>query len=158
MLRRVALCVLIAASVVTLSRAGQKTGVEQLEWISGCWVMDDGKERTEETWMKPAGKSMIGMSRTVAGGKTVHTEHVQIREASGQIAYIVALGMGAKPTVFKLVKGTDNEAVFENPEHDFPQRIIYRRESADSLGARIEGAEKGVNKAMDFRYKRSKCD
>ena len=56
MLRRVALCVLIAASVVTLSRAGQKTGVEQLEWISGCWVMDDGKERTEETWMKPAGK------------------------------------------------------------------------------------------------------
>ncbi len=158
MFRRVALCVLIAMTVGTMSNAGQKSGIERLEWISGCWVLDDGKERTEETWMKPAGQSMLGMSRTVAGGKTVLTEHIQIREANGQIAYIVALGMGAKPTVFKLVKSSDNEVVFENPEHDFPQRIIYRRESADALFARIEGAEKGVNKAMDFRYKRSKCD
>ena len=158
MLRRVALCALLAMLLTTWSNANQKSGVEQLEWISGCWVMDDGKERTEETWMKPAGKSMIGMSRTVAGGKTVHTESAQIRETNGQIAYIVTLGMGAKPTVFKLVKSSDNEVVFENPEHDFPQRIIYRRESAEALFARIEGAEKGVNKAMDFRYKRSKCD
>jgi len=158
MFRRVAVCVLFAMLVTTLSNANQKTGIDQLEWISGCWVLDDGKERTEETWMKPAGKSMVGMSRTVAGGKTVHTEHVQIREANGQIAYIVALGMGAKPTVFKLIKSSDTEAVFENPEHDFPQRIIYRRESTEALFARIEGAEKGVNKAMDFRYKRSKCD
>ena len=158
MFRRVALFVLIALTVGTMSNASQKTGIERLEWISGCWVLDDGKERTEETWMKPAGQSMLGMSRTVAGGKTVFTEHIQIRETNGQIAYIVALGMGAKPTVFKLIKSSDNEVVFENPEHDFPQRIIYRRESADALFARIEGAEKGVNKAMDFRYKRSKCD
>ena len=158
MFRRVALVMLIAMTAGTLSNASQKAGIERLEWMSGCWVLDDGKERTEETWMKPAGQSMLGMSRTVAGGKTVFTEHIQIREANGQIAYIVALGMGAKPTVFKLIKSSDNEVVFENPEHDFPQRIIYRRESADALFARIEGAEKGVNKAMDFRYKRSKCD
>lgn len=158
MFRRIAMGVLIAMTAGTLSNASQKSGIERLEWISGCWVLDDGKERTEETWMKPAGQSMVGMSRTVAGGKTVHTEHIQIRETNGQIAYIVALGMGAKPTVFKLIKSSDNEVVFENPEHDFPQRIIYRRESADALFARIEGAEKGVNKAMDFRYKRSKCD
>jgi len=158
MLRRVALCVLFAMALGTWAIANQKTGVEQLEWISGCWVLDDGKERTEEVWMKPSGKSMIGMSRTVTGGKTVHAEHIQIREANGQVAYIVAISMGARPTVFKLAKSSDNEAVFENPEHDFPQRIIYRRESADALFARIEGAEKGVNKAMDFKYKRSKCD
>jgi hypothetical protein len=108
--------------------------------------------------MRPAGQSMIGMSRTVAGGKTVFTEQLQIREANGQIAYIVALGMGTKPITFKLIKSSDSEAVFENPEHDFPQRIIYRRESANALFARIEGQEKGVNKAMDFPYRRTKCD
>lgn len=159
MLRRVAfLSVLIAMSLGTLSSASQKSEIDRLEWISGCWALDDGKERTEEIWMKPAGQSMIGMSRTVKGGKTVFTEHIQIREANGAIAYIVALGMGAKPTVFRLLRSSDNEVVFENPEHDFPQRIIYRRESADALFARIEGQEKGVNKAMDFRYKKSKCD
>ena len=158
MFKRMAIGVLISMTVGMLSSASQRSGVDRLEWISGCWASDDGKERTEETWMKPAGQSMIGMSRTVAGGKTVFTEHLQIREANGQIAYIVALGMGAKSTVFKLIKSSDNEVVFENAEHDFPQRIIYRRESTDTLFARIEGQEKGVNKAMDFRYKRSKCD
>lgn len=158
MLKRVILVVLIAMTAVAITSAGQKSGVDRLEWIAGCWASDDGKERIEETWMKPGGKSMIGMSRTVAGGKTVSAEQIQIREANGQIAYIVSIAMGAKPVVFKLVKSSDNEAMFENPEHDFPQRIIYRRESADGLFARIEGQEKGVNKAIDFRYKRSRCD
>lgn len=158
MLRIMMLCVLMVLTAGTFSNANQNAGIEQLEWISGCWVLDDGKQRTEETWMRPAGKSMVGMSRTVTGGKTVHTEHLQIREANGQIAYIVVLGMGAKPTVFKLARNSSNEVVFENPEHDFPQRIIYRRESGDALFARIEGAEKGVKKAMDFRYRRSRCE
>jgi uncharacterized protein DUF6265 len=157
MFKRAWLCVSIAIILGSISSAGQKSGVERLEWFSGCWMADDGKERIEEVWMKPAGQSMLGMSRTVAGGKTVFTEHIQIRENNDQMAYVVSLGM-AKPVVFKLIKVSENEVVFENPIHDFPQRIIYRRESTDALFARIEGAEKGVNKAIDFRYKRSKCE
>ena len=158
MLKRVVLVVLIAMSSVTMSRASQKPGVDRLEWIAGCWASDDGKEQIEENWMKPGGQTMMGMSRTVAGGKTVFTEYIQIREVNGQLAYVVSLGLASKPVIFKLVKNVDNEVTFENPEHDFPQRIIYRRESADALFARIEGKEKGVNKAIDFRYKRSRCD
>jgi hypothetical protein len=158
MLKPVSRCVLLAIVLAPMSSAGQKSGVEQVEWLSGCWASDDGKERIEEVWMKPAGQSMIGMSRTVAGGKTVSAEHAQIREHNGRVAYIVSISMGAKPVVFTLAKASENEAVFENPTHDFPQRIIYRRESAEALFARIEGPEKGVNKAIDFRYKRAKCD
>lgn len=158
MFKRASCCLLMAIISVIGANAGQKSGVDQLGWFSGCWVSDDGKERIEEQWMKPAGQSMLGMSRTVAGGKTVFTEHIQIRERDGQLAYIVALGMGAKPVVFRQIKVTEAEVVFENPEHDFPQRIIYRRESADKLFARIEGKEKGVEKGMDFRYSRAKCD
>ena len=158
MFKRTSSCLLLAIILGTGSNAGQKSGVDQLEWISGCWVSDDGKERIEEQWMKPAGQSMMGMSRTVAGGKTVFTEYLQIREKDGQLAYIAAIGIGAKSVVFKQIKRTNDEVVFENPEHDFPQRIIYRRESADKLFARIEGKEKGVEKGMDFRYTRAKCD
>ena len=109
-----------------------------------------GKNAPTEQWMKPAGQSMMGMSRTVAGGKTVFTEYLQIREREGQVAYIAAIGIGAKPVVFRQIKRTDAEVVFENPEHDFPQRIIYRRESADKLFARIEGKEKGSKKEWTF--------
>lgn len=151
-------CLLILMVLGTGAGAGQESGVDKLAWMSGCWAFDDGKQKVEECWMRPAGQSMLGTSRTIAGGKTVFTEYVQIRDAKGEIAYVVSLGLSARPVSFKLIKNTDNEIVFENPEHDFPQRIIYRRESPDNLFARIEGQEKGVNKAMDFRYKRSKCD
>ena len=158
MRRRLLLFMAIVLLASSYSNAGQITSVEKLGFISGCWVLDDGKERTEESWMKPGGQSMIGMSRTVAGGKTVFVEYVQIKELNGKLAYIVSLGLGVKPVAFKMIKSTDNEVVFENPEHDFPQRIIYRRDSADALFARIEGQEKGVDKGIDFPYRRTKCD
>ena len=158
MMKRLVVVVLISITAVAVSIASQKSDVERLEWISGCWASDDGKERIEENWMKPAGQTLMGMSRTVAGGKTVFTEYIQIREVNGQLAYVVSLGLAAKPVIFKLIKSSESEATFENPEHDFPQRIIYRRESADALFARIEGQEKGVNKAIDFHYKRSRCE
>ena len=163
MLRRTVWCLLFTIAIAGMSgfgrsSAAQESGVAQLHWISGCWVSDDGKERTEEFWLKPAGQSMIGLSRTIAGGKTVFIEYAQIAEARGEIAYTVSLGMGARPVSFKLIKSSDSEAVFENPAHDFPQRIIYRRESKDSLFARIEGKEKGVSKGMDFHYKKGSCD
>ena len=100
---------------------------------------------------------MLGSSRTVAAGKTVLTEHIQIREKDGQLAYIVTIGMGAKPVVFKQIKSTDSEVIFENPEHDFPQRIIYRRRGADSLIARIEGTRGGQPGGVDFPYRRVAC-
>lgn len=158
MFKRGLVVVLSLTAFESLSSAGQMPGVERLNWIAGCWVSDDGKERIEEVWLKPAGESMMGMSRTIAGGKTVFTEYVQIREHNGALAYVVSLGLSAKPVAFKLTKASDNEAVFENPQHDFPQRIIYRRESPDALFARIEGTEKGIAKAIDFSYKRQKCD
>ena len=163
MYSRMVCCLLLTLAVAGMtnlgrSSAAQESGVARLQWISGCWASDDGKERTEEFWLKPAGQSMIGLSRTIAGGKTVFIEYAQIAEAGGEIAYTVSLGMGARPVSFKLIKSSESEAVFENPAHDFPQRIIYRRESNDSLFARIEGKEKGVSKGMDFRYKSAKCD
>lgn len=158
MLKRAGACFLAALILGTGAAAGQKTGVDQLDWMSGCWSSEDGKQQVDECWMKPAGQSMLGTSRTIAGGKTVFTEYVQIREANGEIAYVVSLGLSARPVSFRLIRISATEVVFENPTHDFPQRIIYRRDSADALFARIEGKEKGVDKGIDFRYKRAKCD
>ena len=156
-------CFLVVLSVGTVSSSNQSTATQRptvsgLSWIAGCWVREDGNRRTEEFWMKPAGQTMIGLGRTIAGGKTVFTEYLQINEGQNGIAYIVALGTGAKPVAFPLLKSSEGEVIFENPNHDFPQRIIYRRESRDALFARIEGQEKGVSKGIDFQYKRATCE
>lgn len=65
---------------------------------------------------------------------------------------------GQEEASFKLVKLEKNLAVFENPEHDFPQRIIYKLEDGETLKARIEGKSKGKERGVDFPMKRVACD
>ena len=101
---------------------------------------------------------MLGISRTVADGKTVEFEFIQIRqEASGAILFI-AKPSGQPAATFKLIKGSTREVVFENPQHDFPQRVIYRLQNDGSLLGRIEGTSKGKEKAVDFPMTRARCD
>ena len=128
----------------------------KLTWISGCWK-SEGNVQTEEQWTKLEGQSMLGMGRTIANGKTVFHEFLQIRERDDGIFYI-AQPNGGTAVSFKLVKINDSEAVFENPQHDFPQRIAYLRSIDGSLVATIDGEEKGKPKRVEFAMKRVRCD
>lgn len=129
-----------------------------LGWLQGCWVPGNGGEAgSVETWTGPAGGTMLGLSRTVRNGRTGEFEFVQIREVEpGKLAYIAQPG-GRPPTTFPLLRSSDTEYVFENTAHDFPQRVIYRRDG-DKLHARIEGMMKGKARGIDFPMKRASCD
>jgi hypothetical protein len=141
---------------ITLAQE-KKTTIADFAWLAGCWDGSGGGRESLEQWMKPSGQTMLGMSRTVANGKTVAYEFIQLREQDGDLFY-VAKPSGQAEASFKLIKYNNQEAVFENPQHDFPQRIIYRLEKDGSLSAAIEGMSKGKLKHIDFPMKRVKCD
>lgn len=144
-------------SVMTLCAQQSKPTVESLAWISGCWERSGGSRQTVEQWMKPAGGTMLGMSRTVANGRTVEYEHLLLHQV-GDTIYYVATPSRQQQASFKLIRSSAQEAVFENPEHDFPQRIIYRLQTDGSLVARIEGKSKGVERGIDFPLKKTACE
>jgi hypothetical protein len=128
--------------------------ITQLGWMSGCWTQALPDGVIEEHWMKPSGGSMLGMSRTIRGGKTTEFEFLQIREVDGSLAYI-AKPSGQSEATFPLESVTERELIFENATHDFPQRVIYRR-TATGIAARIEGTMNGQSRGMDFPYSRCK--
>jgi hypothetical protein len=130
--------------------------VRELAFLAGCWEMRGAQQVIEEQWMKPAGDTMLGSSRTIRGEKTVFYEQVLLHKKEGEVFYTVRLAGRPDTTSFRLVKSTGSEAVFENPDHDFPRRIIYRKE-ADGLFARIEGVQKGKEHAEDIPMKRAAC-
>ena len=88
---------LVIGLAAVLSRAvetgqsdqAQSFKIEDLAWISGDWETASGRMRIDEHWTRVAGNSLIGMSRTVAGGKTVFFEYLRI-EARGADIYYVA--------------------------------------------------------------------
>jgi hypothetical protein len=124
-------------------------------FIAGCWSLEANGRTIEEHWLAPAGGSLIGVSRTVAGGKTVAYEFVQIRDLPEGLFYI-AKPSGQAEARFKLASKTADEVVFENPTHDFPQRIRYRRVEG-GLHARIEGTINGKPRGMDFPFRTAAC-
>jgi len=142
---------LFFAAVLTVSAES----IYQLGFMSGCWAFEGNGQRTEEFWTKPAGGTMSGLSRTVAGGKTVFTEFTQIREEAGTLTMFVELKMGQAPTAFKLTSVSATEAVFTS-DREFPKRLIYRKEK-DGLFARTEGTQKGKPVTEDYPYKAAPC-
>jgi hypothetical protein len=128
--------------------------IEDFRWLVGSWAIDHNGRRITEVWMPPDGKTMLGMSRTVAEGNTVEHEFLIIRqELDGRITY-TAKPSGQAETTFTLFKNSENEAKFESLDHDFPQRIIYSSDAEDSLLAAIEGQRNGTFRRIEFPYRR----
>ena len=93
----------------------------------------------------------MGVSRTIAGDKTVEFEYLRIEQRADAIYYVAHPKARCPGTDFKLTRATTTEAVFENPQHDFPKRIIYRK-TDDGLTASIDAGE--GTKGMSFVFKK----
>lgn len=118
--------------------------VADLGWLSGAWAerRPDGSW-TEEYWTPPRGELMIGAGLAGRGDAVRHFEHMRIiKDGAGVIAF-VGMPNGGKGVRFPLVQMSADEIVFENPAHDFPQRVRYRRDGAKIVASvsLIDGSE-----------------
>ena len=147
---------LIAAWAGLAALPACAASIGDLDWMAGCWVGGEGDRRVEEQWMAPAGGTMLGMSRTVAGGKTRAYEFMRIEEADGRLVF-VARPSGQEGVSFPSLTVSRERVVFENAAHDFPQRVIYVRQNDDGLRGRIEGEADGEVQGVDFPMLRTAC-
>jgi hypothetical protein len=148
--------VVAAVMAAPVTAAQERATTSDLAFMSGCWRLEANGRTIDEHWLAPAGGSLMGISRTVAEGKTVEYEFLQIRDLPDGLTYI-ARPSGQPEASFRMLSRTADEIVFENPAHDFPQRIRYRRAGPDALHARIEGTLKGKERSIDFPYRRAAC-
>ena len=164
------LSVLIAATALAATCAAAELASEpvsphlgeadlsHLTWLEGCWASATGENGTGEFWLPLAGGTLLGVSRTVRNGKTMAHEFMQIRALpDGRVAFI-GQPSDQPGTAFPAVSISATEAVFVNPEHDFPQRITYRLEDNHRLLARIDGVVNGKLRVVDFQFIRARCD
>jgi hypothetical protein len=135
---------------------GTSLTIDKVGWLQGCWQLASGQRVVEEQWMAPRAKSMLGMGRTVRGDTLVEYESVLIKEQDGRLAY-EAHPSGQASATFLATAATDSEVVFENPTHDFPQRVGYRRDGPDGLVGWIDGVSQGKLRKVEFPYRRTAC-
>jgi hypothetical protein len=145
---------LFVAALVMLSQSAPNVG--DLAWLAGCWESSRAGRHISEQWMAPEGNTLMGMSRTVAGGKTSEYEFLLIREGARGLEY-VAKPSGQAEGTFTSVRVSANEVVFENPTHDFPTRVIYQRRPAGGLTAAVEGTMNGQSRRIEYPYTPAAC-
>ena len=128
--------------------------LDQLGWLTGAWAWDSAGARVEEHWMAPNGGLMVGMNRTVRDGRARAFEFLRIRERADTVAYLSMPG-GRAVTVFPLKELGERRVVFENPTHDFPQRVLYWLADDGRLHARIEGTMNGRPESQNWVWTRA---
>lgn len=147
---------MIKLILLLLPLAAVAPEIAKLAWMSGCWALDRNGTRVEEHWSSPAGGVMLGYSRTIRPSRPTSFEQIRIEAKEGELLYVPIVGKQG-PIPFTLVKSSEQEVVFENPKHDYPQRIAYKR-LGDELHARTELLDEAKPRTQSFPYKRVTCD
>ena len=129
-----------------------KATIGDLSWMAGAWI---GKRSTgsliEERWSPPLGGAMLATSRSVnTSGKMFAFEFLRIVERDEGLVYVAQPG-GKLPTEFVLTEVSPSRAVFENPRHDYPKRIVYELSTEGELKATIGFSKGGTPMRYEFK-------
>ena len=129
--------------------------------MEGQWSMTNarGGERLE-IWKAASKYSMVGKGVNVKGSDTLLLETIALTVKGDELFYVATVPNqnNEKPIAFKMVGYERNMATFENPVHDFPQRIIYRYApagaaamDADSIYVKVESLD---GNGIDYAFRR----
>lgn len=140
------------------SSTGKGGIIEQAAWLQGAWCMQSKQGIILETWEQLNDSVYAGRSYYITGKDTVPAETISLQQRSGKLYYIPTVNNQneGKPVNFAATTVADDHFVFENPGHDFPQKISYTRISPDSMVVEISGISKGKQHSIKFPMKRLK--
>lgn len=142
----------LAGAVLLALWAGAAQAEDPLAWFDGSWCTPAGAEQTCERWGPPMGGVKAGTSQTVKNGKSVLIELVTIN-LNGPKAQVQVFMNGRPPIPFTEAARTAAGMTFENPAHDYPQRIRYWR---DGELLRAEISKLDGSQAESWAYERQK--
>ena len=140
-----------ALALLLTGQAAAPTSVGDLAWMSGRWVSEQGGRWTEEHWSAPRAGTMMGYSWSGEGETIREYEYLRLQAGEDDEIVYLAQPNGGTGVGFYLSRIAGTSATFENPTHDFPQRIRYVR-NGDVMVATISKMD-GSN-AMSWTYRR----
>jgi hypothetical protein len=141
---------IVLAALVLTSPAHAQT-LASLAWMQGCWSSRERGVNTNEVWVAPPGAALFGFAITDDADTGLTWEQMRIDSNGEGRIFFVAMPGGGDPVRFALRESDEaNLAVFENAKHDFPQRIVYRRDGQDLVASisALDGARQ-----VNFHYR-----
>ncbi len=122
-----------------------------IEYLPGTWRIND-KEQYEVWSRDEDGHSLSGRGYTLTNETEVVSEYLSISFRENQWCYEAQVSgqNDGKPVPFYWKPSGKDTYVFENPSHDFPQRLTYEIKSANTMIVHVTDMEgKGFSLSME---------
>ncbi|MGQ7946841.1 DUF6265 family protein [Flavobacterium sp. WC2509] len=138
------------------TEATEKDQIKSANWLLGKWETKTADGDLSESWKQLNDSTFKGESFFVKGKDTLHFESITLQQKGEELFYNATVkGQNEnKAVAFKLTTKTEKQLVFENPKHDYPQKISYTRITKDSLVASISGVQLGKPSSEKFGMKK----
>ncbi|MBX3242202.1 MAG: hypothetical protein KIT80_14525 [Chitinophagaceae bacterium] len=109
------------------------------DFLQGRWKMEN--KEVYEHWDRLNDQAMKGFSYSIKNGQVKVSEYLNIVRNSKSIIYTATVlnQNQGKEIEFKMTKA-DDIWVFENPLHDFPQKIVYQKISGNEIIVELSGS------------------
>lgn len=124
-------------------------------FLLGTWKIEN--KEVYEHWDKPNENTLKGFSYNFKDGQMLISEYLDIRKVGKKVLYsaTVLKQNSGKPVDFTLTK-VDSTYIFENPNHDFPKKIVYKQLTDNEVYVQVsDGKQKGFSYKMHKQYIKS---
>lgn len=131
--------------------------LEKMNWLLGNWENEMPEGVLTETWTKENDSTFSGTTYFIINKKdTVHSEVIILRQLNDVLVYrpTVKGQNNDEPVDFKLSSESENSFSFENPKHDYPQKIVYKKVNETNLVATISGIQQGKQSSESYPMKK----
>lgn len=127
--------------------------LNKASWLIGEWQKKDSIGTLQENWKSENDSTYSGVSYfIIEKGDTVHSESIELMEDKEHLIYTATVkGQNNDDSIpFQMTESTDSLLVFENPKHDFPQKIKYKLNKDKSILATVSGKQKGKESSESY--------
>lgn len=129
--------------------------IRGLHILAGMWEGIQGSGVYHEEWSVQSDDSLKGRAYLLMKGGIRNPEALSIVKENDEIYYVADVSHNSAPVKFRLIGLSGKLFVFENPDHDFPQKITYDLTEPDFLNAVIEAVTDGKLKQVEFRLRKT---
>lgn len=152
--------ILILVIILVITSCGKSKEVSKIvgkDWLVGKWENKSDDGNLLEIWRKVNDSLFIGESYFIKEKDTLHSEKIELKQQGEELLYTTTIKgqNNDKPVTFKQNVEIAKQLVFENPNNEYPRKIIYKPFAKDHLLIEISGIQQEKPSAIYYSMKKT---
>ncbi len=134
----------------------EKDTIKIADWLIGTWENKSTDGVLTESWQKVNDSTFSATSYFIKTDDTLHSEKITLSQKGEMLMYSATVNgqNNDKAVDFGSTTETEKKLIFENPSHDYPQKITYTKENDNTIIAEITGDLRGKKTTERFILKK----